>query len=139
MCIRDSYIDTRPGRTLKRCVCTDDEGVLCLIDRLASQSQSRSPICLDAGAYIGIISLYMAQKMGPNGTVYSFEPEPVNYQRFIQNINRNPFQNIHSFHVAVWDQDGQTVFSRRDPDPGRSIVEKTAPGIRGLSRFPQSP
>lgn len=38
----------------------------------------------------------MAKSAGPKGYVYTFEPIPKNYDRLIQNIRSNSFENISS-------------------------------------------
>jgi len=55
---------------------------------------------IDAGANIGLHSLTAAQS---NRTIeiYSFEPEPENYNDFIKNINLNGFYNIRPFKLGL--------------------------------------
>ncbi|OJJ23548.1 hypothetical protein BKI52_04065 [marine bacterium AO1-C] len=49
---------------------------------------------IDVGANIGYVSLNIAQKVGANGKIISFEPDPLNFQRLSKNLSLNNFQNI---------------------------------------------
>lgn len=46
---------------------------------------------LDVGANIGHVALNMAQKVGKNGKVFTFEPEPRNFRSLQKNIALNPW------------------------------------------------
>lgn len=43
-------------------------------------------IVIDAGASIGIFSLYASQKVGPTGKVIAFEPEPTSFNALAENV-----------------------------------------------------
>lgn len=49
---------------------------------------------IDIGANIGATTLNMAKRAGITGKVFSFEPSPHNYQKALDNIELNNFQNI---------------------------------------------
>lgn len=49
---------------------------------------------VDLGANIGCVALKAAQKVGPSGKVYAFEPAPRNYQLLKQNIDVNGLHQI---------------------------------------------
>lgn len=55
---------------------------------------------IDAGANIGIISIYLAKKF-PFIKIYAFEPIPDNYLHLIKNIKINKITNINPFNIAI--------------------------------------
>lgn len=61
-------------------------------------------IFIDIGSNIGLFSLNASVKVGPRGKIVSFEPTPVTYNRLIENINLNGFNNIKPFQIAISDK-----------------------------------
>lgn len=57
-------------------------------------------IFFDVGANVGIYSLYAAA-LHPRATVFSFEPDLLNYKRLVENIELNDFYNICPVHAAI--------------------------------------
>lgn len=55
---------------------------------------------LDIGTNIGVHSL-TAAKANPEIEIYSFEPEPNNFEDFIKNISLNGFVNIRPFKIGL--------------------------------------
>lgn len=55
---------------------------------------SPSDTVFDIGANAGLLSLPIAKHIVPNGTVYSFEPDPELYIQLCENIELNNLQNI---------------------------------------------
>lgn len=48
----------------------------------------------DAGAHAGATSYFLAQMVGPKGKVYAFEPDDLNYEYLIRNIELHKLQNV---------------------------------------------
>lgn len=72
------------------------------INRLVSPGQ----VCIDIGAHKGFFTLLFAQKVGPSGKVFAFEPDfrAVNYLQ--ENVNRNNFTSIVKlYQIALGDRD----------------------------------
>jgi FkbM family methyltransferase len=46
--------------------------------------------CLDVGANVGAIALALADRVGPAGRVYAFEPGPFLFERLVRNVRHNP-------------------------------------------------
>lgn len=61
-------------------------------------------ICFDIGANIGTFSLLMAEKVGPSGAVYSFEPQPKIYKKLMNNIEINSLSMIEAYEMALSDK-----------------------------------
>lgn len=51
-------------------------------------------IFIDVGSNIGLHSLIASFKVGENGNVIAFEPSPITFERFLENISLNNIKNI---------------------------------------------
>jgi len=63
-------------------------------------------IILDVGANIGYYSLIFAQLIGKSGKVYSFEPDPTNFEILKKNILVNKHENVILENKAVSNKEG---------------------------------
>jgi FkbM family methyltransferase len=70
---------------------------------------------LDIGANVGIYTLLAASKI-QSGSVYSFEVLPKNYNRLIQNLQLNQFQQVKPYAIAVSDFTGTTALNIAEGD-----------------------
>ncbi len=61
----------------------------------------KGDIVIDIGAHVGYYTLLMAQLVGENGKVYSFEPDPVNFQLLKKSVEINGFENVVLIQKAV--------------------------------------
>ena len=61
----------------------------------------KGDIVIDIGAHVGYYTLLMAQLVGKNGKVYSFEPDPVNFQLLKKSVEINGFENVVLIQKAV--------------------------------------
>ena len=85
----------------------------------------------DVGAYIGLYSVAMANRVGAKGRVYAFEPDPESYSRLCRHIELNRLRDrVRTFPYAVGAETtllrfaaGQgsesTVVQTSGPDAGR--------------------
>lgn len=93
---------------------------------------------VDVGAHVGYYSLLAARQVGPQGKVYSFEPEPVNYSLLIKNVELNGYSNVSaksnavsgsvgsvSLHVSALDSGRNSVYRHGLPEQGIIEVETT--------------
>ena len=62
---------------------------------------------LDVGANIGEVSMRLATKVGTNGSVTSFEPDPVNFGRLSKNLSLNDFPQIKIVNVGLGSEPGK--------------------------------
>lgn len=98
-------------------------------------------VAFDVGANIGLISLTLAECVGPTGSVVAFEPLPANVERLRANLALNATgERVRLEAVAVGAADGQAVFKvhrsgamgKLDGSAGRDAVyldEITVPVI----------
>jgi FkbM family methyltransferase len=49
---------------------------------------------VDVGAYIGLYSIAVGLRLGASGRVWSFEPDPVNFDFLIEHISCNKMKNV---------------------------------------------
>lgn len=74
--------------------------------RLFVQNIKPGDTVVDVGAHIGTYTLIAAQKTGPTGKVYAFEPLPKNYKLLKKNITVNGYTNVVAINKAVSDKNG---------------------------------
>ncbi len=56
---------------------------------------------IDVGANIGYYSIISADKVGNQGNVFAFEPDPDNFALLEQNISLNHMNNIHAINAGL--------------------------------------
>lgn len=85
--------------------------------------------CLDIGANLGYYSMRMASAVGPNGRVFSFEPDAFAFALLKKNSEENRFQDVISlFQIACGSEDGN-AFLVRDANPANYGGMHVADGI----------
>jgi len=68
---------------------------------------SNGSVCFDVGAHFGYYSLMMARRVGAEGAVYAFEPEPFSFGRLKKHIALNgPQRNCTALNLAASDSNG---------------------------------
>jgi FkbM family methyltransferase len=58
-------------------------------------------VVIDAGANIGCLTIPLAKKVGPSGTILAFEPQRFLYYMLCGNIAMNALKQAHAFHKAL--------------------------------------
>jgi len=81
---------------------TPDMAELALIRKLLSPKD----ICIDVGANIGLYTLAMADAVGPEGQVHSFEPSSTTFEVFSKNIAANTLSQVTANCVALGETAG---------------------------------
>lgn len=77
-------------------------------------------IVVDAGANIGVFSIFAAQKH-PDAVIYAFEPTPSTFQKLQENTAKYP--NIKCFNCALGDQNGMAnIIDLGDLNNGRNYI-----------------
>jgi FkbM family methyltransferase len=79
------------------------------ISKLLLQNAPINGVCLDIGAHLGMHTLKLARKVGPNGKVFSFEVNPLTAKELAANIERNGFKNVEIINKAVHNCSGIVV------------------------------
>jgi len=73
---------------------------------------------LDIGANIGYFSLLFSKWIGDKGKVYSFEPDPINFDFLLKNIHANRAGNISCFQKAVSNCNGNVSLFLSEKNKG---------------------
>ncbi len=63
----------------------------------------------DIGAYCGVSSYYFSQLV-PLGKVVAFEPDPLNYELLVRNVQRHHLKNVVPVHCAIGGSSGVAPF-----------------------------
>jgi len=71
------------------------------ISTIINRVVSPGDVTLDIGANLGIVSLHLAQSVGPHGHVHAFEPSPLVIPYLTDTINSNPDLRITHHGIAL--------------------------------------
>lgn len=71
---------------------------------------------LDIGSFIGTHALAFASKVGPDGAVQSFEPQPASYAVLYENCTSNGLKNIVCNNAFVSDSEGNIALEEMEPE-----------------------
>jgi FkbM family methyltransferase len=82
-----------------------------LLGYLASHLR-RGDVFYDVGAHIGYVALVAARLVGPEGSVFAFEPDPENSLRVIRHARMNALPQIEVICSAVWSECTAMPFHR---------------------------
>ncbi|MGO8791718.1 MAG: FkbM family methyltransferase [Terriglobia bacterium] len=72
-------------------------------------------IIVDAGANIGMASIYFANRY-PEAKIIAIEPEASNFAALARNVR--PYPAIIPIHAALWNRDGEICVTQPDPATG---------------------
>ena len=67
-------------------------------------------VVFDIGAHCGVSSYHFANLVGPTGHVFAFEPDPVNYELLLRNIERHQLTNVTPLQIAIAGNCGEAAF-----------------------------
>ncbi len=87
---------------------------------------------LDIGAHIGYYALLAATKVGPNGRVIAYEPEPSNFALLSKNISVNNLKNVTPVNAAAADKAGTREFFIEKYNKGHHSFGKTGTAARSI-------
>ncbi len=87
----------------------------------------------DIGAHIGYVSLSLAKRVGPKGSVIAFEPVPRNADLLRRNVAVNGLENIRLLDVAASDQRGEThIRMGKNPSMASMVWHKNDPSVTDM-------
>lgn len=68
-------------------------------------------VVVDVGAFIGLYTIALAKRVGPEGSVVAFEPDPASFKWLQRHITLNRVQDrVRLIRAAVGDHAGKTSF-----------------------------
>ena len=83
-----------------------------------NQGAGRAFVFIDVGANVGLFSLFVAARAGPNAQILAIEPEPQNLERLRFNIAANPGIPIRVVPLALGEKKGLVALEIDDRDRG---------------------
>ena len=89
------------------------------------ENVSEGDVVLDIGANIGYFTLLFASSVGKEGKVFSFEPEPSNFEILKKNVKTNNFQNVVLENGAVSNSMGTTELYLSEKAAGQHRIYKS--------------
>ena len=90
-------------------------------------------IVVDIGAHVGVFTVFAAKK-ARNGMVYSYEPEPSNFEQLRKNIALNELKNVKEMKVGVAGKEGTRIFYVSNQHTGGNSIIKV-PGKKIKAHF----
>ena len=68
-------------------------------------------VVFDIGAHCGVSAYHFAQRVGPSGHVYAFEPDPGSFQYLKRNIALHRLENVTPIPIAIAGRSGRRSFN----------------------------
>lgn len=87
------------------------------------KNKNDTPVIIDVGANIGLVSLYFAKKL-PNAKIVSIEADPNVFSYLKKNIKQNNITNVECINAAAWSSAGVVYFESNSADAGHVVTEK---------------
>jgi FkbM family methyltransferase len=98
--------------------------------RVVEETVRPDDVAIDIGANIGYFTLLCARRVGSGGRVYSFEPEPDNFDLLTRNVALNKYSNVTLEKKAVSDRAGDARFYLSASNPGmHALHPQASPGV----------
>lgn len=82
------------------------------LTRLFGQAVTPGMTVVDAGANVGYYTLLASTLTGARGSVYAFEPDPVNFAYLVENLNANACSNVRPAQQALSNTTGTGRFAQ---------------------------
>jgi FkbM family methyltransferase len=91
---------------------------------VVSRFVSPGDTCLDIGANVGAVTLFLAKTVGASGKVIGFEPGPAFFQRLKRNVDLNPDLKpvVELFNIGLADKEGVLHWAEDPEFPGNAYM-----------------
>jgi FkbM family methyltransferase len=93
-------------------------------------------VAYDVGTSYGYHTLYLARLVGPEGTVFGFEPHPRDHRLLVQNLDMNGVRNVRPMRAAVAGASGSVAFATFGYPGVSHIVSQATPGDADVITVP---
>lgn len=87
--------------------------LILLGEYLKNYEPQKNDIVIDAGASIGIFSMFVSMKMNNTGRIIAFEPDEENFEKLVRNIKLNKIKNVIPLKKGLWSEDAVLNFDKR--------------------------
>jgi FkbM family methyltransferase len=94
---------------------------------------------VDAGANIGLHTLFFAKRVGPEGRVYAFEAGQDAFGRLQIHVDRNQLANVRCFHCALGAAEGVVALAENCQDNSRNFVVESSSKAIGTKNIALRP
>ena len=84
---------------------------------------------VDIGSQVGYMTLLLAQRVGPTGHVFAFEPMPANFAVLRENVALNAYENVTLVQAAVSNVAGQLRLHQLDSRALSATASLVAPAV----------
>jgi FkbM family methyltransferase len=101
------------------------EGLFSIHGYFSKYKPKKGDNVVDAGAYNGVISLYVSKLIGETGRVIAFEPDTENYEKIKNNIKINKIKNIKLLKKGLWSKDEILLFDNKHFSGSKIINEQS--------------
>jgi FkbM family methyltransferase len=101
--------------------------------RLMKQKLQPGRVFFDIGAQAGYHTMYASSLVGPSGSVFAFEPAPVNLAHLKQHLLMNRLTNTFVIDAAVFDVNGVSHFDCADSSVAGHLSAAGALTVRTIS------
>jgi FkbM family methyltransferase len=84
----------------------------CLMDKdyFYKSSLEETDVVIDAGAYVGNFVVYASKKVGDEGKVFAFEPDPHTITRLRETLELNNLANVFIIDKGLWSEETTLTF-----------------------------
>lgn len=79
-------------------------------------------VVVEAGANMGAITVPLARHVGPDGTVFAFEPQRLTHQQLCANIALNGLTNVYALWAGCGAAPGMMIVPVLDPDAAAANI-----------------
>jgi FkbM family methyltransferase len=125
---RRMYVDTRDEGVTRLLI---ERGVIePSVTRLVKRLVGPGMTAVDVGANLGYYTLLFAERVGPTGHVYAFEPVPYNVELLARSVRANGYTNVTTVPKALSNTSGQVTLHLNAANFGNHTIVS---GINELS------
>jgi FkbM family methyltransferase len=95
------------------------------IGNLIAANIEKGSIAVDAGSHIGLHTVRMSRAVGPDGKVYSFEPQEKLHREQQENLRVNNVTNVHLYRLALGEEEKDVEMCEYNPaNEGGQLIGK---------------
>lgn len=88
---------------------------------------------VDAGANIGLHSLFFSKRVGEEGKIYAFEPAKMIFRRMMEHIQNNQVTNIEGLCLALGGKQGRAEIVDNKEDTSRTFLRPSLSNSGAIS------